>query len=220
MSPLRLDLPCGNYYLTKIATSTPLTIAAHGRTALYIDGDVVPSTPIAFVLDPTAELDIFIAGTINASQTLVIGSPNYPALSRTYVGGTAKLKFSQDVRIGGEFYAANSTLVDWSANEELYGAVFAGNFKSSQVTTIHYDQGVLQTGQACRNPPGSGSDGGGGTPGDSAAPDSGGGSGCKSCNDCANQACVNGACGMCKTDADCCSPLECRGGVCLGAIIN
>jgi len=53
----------------------PLTIAAHARTAIYIDGDVVSSAQLAFVLDPTAELDIFIAGTIKASQTLVIGSP-------------------------------------------------------------------------------------------------------------------------------------------------
>jgi len=94
--------------LTQILTSTPLTIAAHGRVALYIDGIVNPSAPLAFVLDPMAEFDIFIADTIKSSQTLVIGSPNYPALSRTYVGGTAKLSFSQDVRIGGQFYAANS----------------------------------------------------------------------------------------------------------------
>jgi hypothetical protein len=213
-SPLRLDLPCGNYYLTEILTSQALTIAAHGRTALYIDGDVVPSAPLALVLDPTAELDIFIAGTIKSSQTLVIGSPNYPALSRTYVGGTAKLAFSQDVRIAGEFYAANSALVDWSAHNDIYGAVFAGNFKSSQVTTIHYDRGVLQAGSECPGP-GSVPDGGTGAPDGSSTKDSGaGGGGCKTCDDCGNQACINGACGACTTDADCCSPLQCTNGVC------
>jgi hypothetical protein len=217
-SPLRLDLPCGNYYLTTILTSKPLTIAAHGRTALYIDGDVTPSAPLAFVLDPTAELDIFIAGTIKSSQTLVIGSPNYPALTRTYVGGTAKLSFSQDARIGGEFYAANSQLVDWSAHEAIYGAVFAGNFKSSQVTTIHYDRGVLQAGSSCP-PPGSGPDGGTGTPDGSTVPDASGGGGCGTCDDCGNQACVSGACGPCTSDGDCCSPLQCISGTC-GVIIK
>jgi hypothetical protein len=229
-APLRLDLPCGNYYFTSIATSQALTIAAHGHTAIYIDGDVVPSAPLALILDPTATLDIFISGTIKASQTIVIGSPNYPALSRTYVGGTAKLSFSQDVRIGGEFYAANSALVDWSAHEDIYGAVFAGNFKSSQVTNIHYDRGVLEAGKECPPPSGSqpdagggagGSNGAGGGEGAGGAGGAGGGStGCMSCNDCGNQACINGACGACRNDGDCCSPLECRGGMCLPTQIN
>jgi hypothetical protein len=218
-SPLRLDLPCGNYYLTKIVTATPLTIAAHGHTALYIDGIVDPSAPLAFVLDPTAEFDVFIAGTISSSQTLVIGSPNYPALSRTYVGGSDKLTFSQDVRIGGEFYAANSQLVDWSAKNEIYGSVFAGNFKSSNNTTIHYDRGVLQGGNSCPPPPSTPpmTDAGGG---DSSAPDSGGGPGCGSCKDCGNQACINGACGACGSSNDCCSPLICANGKCVPIIVN
>ncbi|HEX4406521.1 MAG TPA: hypothetical protein VH560_16900, partial [Polyangia bacterium] len=93
-SPRRLDLPCGNYYLTSISQSDPLTVVAHGRTALYIDGDVSGSDALTFALDPDAELDIFIAGTIDASAGLTIGSPNYPALSRTYVGSTNGLRLS------------------------------------------------------------------------------------------------------------------------------
>src|SRR5262249_54136052 len=119
---LRLDLPCGSYYLTKIATSNALTIAAHGRVALFIDGDVSASDSLAFVLDPSAELDIFIAGNLKASETLVIGSPNYPALSRTYVAGTDTLRLSADVRLGGELYAPSAQLVDWSASNDIYGA--------------------------------------------------------------------------------------------------
>jgi len=211
-APLRLDLPCGNYYLTKIVTATPLTIAAHGRTALYIDGIVNPSAPIAFVLDPTAELDVFVAGTIKSSQTIVIGSPNYPALSRTYVGGADKLSFSQNVRIGGEFYAAASQLVDWSANNEIYGSVFAGNFKASQTTNIHYDRGVLQAGSSCPPPGGNTSGGDGGVDG------GGGQSQCGSCEDCGNQACIQGACGACGSSADCCSPLVCVSGRCVAQI--
>jgi len=73
-------------------------------------------------------------------------------LSRTYVGSTDRLTFSQDVRIAGEFHAANSALVDWSAHNEIYGAVFAGNFKWSQQTLIHYDRGVFRAGDACPRP--------------------------------------------------------------------
>jgi hypothetical protein len=88
--PLRIDLPCGSYYLSGIMTSNPLTVFAHGHTAIYIAGDVVAASPLAFQLDPTATLDIFISGTIKTSQLLTIGSPNYPALCRLYVGGTSE----------------------------------------------------------------------------------------------------------------------------------
>ena len=218
-APLRLDLPCGNYYLTSILTSQALTIYAHGRTALYIDGDVIPSSPLAFALDPDGELDVFIAGTIKSSQTLVIGSPNYPALSRTYVGGTAQLSFSQDVRLAGEFYAANSQLVDWSASNEIYGSVFAGNFKSSQVTDIHYDRAVLRAGDECP-PGGAGGMSGAGGSSNSGGGNAGGTTGCGSCADCHNQACNNGVCGACTTDADCCAPLVCAGGTCIAQVVK
>jgi hypothetical protein len=200
---LRLDLPCGSYYLTKIAASNPVTIAVHGRTALFIDGDVAASDALAFVLDPSAELDIFIAGTLKASDSLVIGSPNYPALTRAYVGGTDTLRLSADVRLGGELYAASSQLVDWSAKNDIYGAVFAGNFKASAATRIHYDRGVLNAGGPC--PPLGG-------------PTDGGTPTCGSCKDCGNQACVQGACGSCTTSADCCAPLGCQNGKCLPII--
>ncbi|HEX4406912.1 MAG TPA: hypothetical protein VH560_18870, partial [Polyangia bacterium] len=50
------------------------------------------------------------------------------------------------------------------------------------------------------------------------APDAGA-PGCNSCKDCGNQACVNGACGTCRTSSDCCSPLICKSGSCVANII-
>jgi hypothetical protein len=190
--PQRLDLPCGEYYLTGIDSPIAVTIVAHGRTALYIDGDVVTSSPLAITLDPTAELDIFVAGTIKASQTLAIGSPNYPALSRTYVGGATPLVLSQGVRLATNLYDATAQ-VTWSAPVEVYGSIFAGNFVSSQTVKIHYDRQVLQAGHDCPT----------------------GGGGCNSCKDCNNQACVNGSCGACTDNSQCCAPLVCSDGTCI-----
>jgi len=204
-TPLRLDLPCGNFYFTSIAPSLALTIHVHGRTAIYVEGDVSASSPLAFTLEPDAELDVFIGGTLKTSDTFVFGSPNYPALSRIYVGGTAKIALSSDVRLAGEFYAANSEQVVWSAKNAIYGAVFAGNFRSSDVTDIHYDRGVLRAGDKC--PPGGGGSGGGG------------GSECGSCQDCHNQACKDGMCGSCTTDSDCCAPLVCDSGTCVPEVV-
>ncbi len=201
---LRLDLPCGNFYFTSIQSSLALTVHVHGRTAIYVAGDVADSSSLAFTLEPDAELDLFVAGTLNVSDTFVFGSPNYPALSRAYIGGSAKIALSADVRLAGELYAANSEQVVWSAKNAIYGSVFAGNFRSSDVTTIHYDRAVLKAGGNCG---GDGGEGGGGP------------AECGSCQDCHNQACKNGKCADCGSDNDCCSPLVCSGGSCVPQVV-
>jgi hypothetical protein len=196
--PQRLDLPCGEYYLTGIQTSIAVTIVAHGHTAIYIDGDLIASSPITITLDPAAELDVFISGTIKASQKFWIGSPNYPALSRTYVGGSAALVISSNVTLATNLYDPTA-LITWSAPVEVYGAVVAGDFVASQVVKIHYDRQVVQAGQDC---PSAGS------------PDGGTAVTCTTCKDCNNQACVNGTCGPCTDSSQCCAPLQCFNGTC------
>jgi hypothetical protein len=204
-APARLDLPCGSYYLASIHHSVPITIWAHGHTALYVGGDVQSSDDIAFGVDPTGSFDIFIGGALSTSAKLTIGSPNYPALTRTYVGSTSGVGFSAGTSIGGNIYAAYG-LVTWSAGTDAYGSVFAGDFSASAATRIHYDAAVLQAGAGC--PPS-----GGHATGD-------GGTGCSSCRDCLNQACINGQCGSCRTDADCCAPLVCSDGTCVSTQVS
>ena len=54
-SALRLDLPCGNFYFTSIETSLATTIYVHGRTALYVEGDVHGSSSLEWLkltIDP------------------------------------------------------------------------------------------------------------------------------------------------------------------------
>jgi hypothetical protein len=204
-APTRLDLPCGAYYLSSIRPSVPVTIWAHGQTALYIGQDVQTSDDVAFGVDPTGAFDVFIAGRLDTSSKLTIGSPNYPALTRTYVGSTSGLNLSSEANIGGNLYAAFG-LVTWSAGTDAYGAVFAGDFNASAATRIHYDLGVLQQGNSCPTSAGGG------------PADAGGGASCSSCRDCLNQACNNGKCGSCGTSADCCAPLICVGGSCEPAL--
>lgn len=202
-TPQRLDLPCGVYYLSKIATSAPLTIAAHGNTALFIEGDVATSQPISFVLDPTAQFDVVVGGTIGSSAPIVIGSPNYPALSRTYIGSTSGLNFSGPLQLGGNLYVGYGPL-GFSSSYTMYGAVFAKDVHFSQDMSIHFDRGVVGGGLCGGNPPPS-----------SSSSSSSGGSACTSCKQCGDQACVNGACGACGSDGDCCAPLSCIGGTCV-----
>jgi hypothetical protein len=195
-APTRLDLPCGYYYLDSISTSIPVTIVAHGNTALFIGGDIVPTSALTITLDPTAQLDLFVAGTINSSEALTIGSVDYPALSRTYVGSAQDLIFSSGTTLGSNLYAANA-LVNWTASTDVYGAVFAGNFTGSSRVAIHYDSEILSIGsQSCGPPPT--------------------GMTCNACGDCGNQACINGMCGgACTSSSQCCAPLVCQAGKCV-----
>jgi hypothetical protein len=212
-APSRLDLPCGSYYLSSIRPSVAVTIWAHGQTALYIGQDVNPSDAIAFGVDPNGAFDIFIAGKLDTSAKLTIGSPNYPALTRTYVGSTTGVTFSSDANIAGNIYAAFG-LVTWSAGTDAYGSVFAGDFTASAATRIHYDTAVLNAGGSCPPPNGGGPGPGDGGGSSSGGTSDGGGSGCGSCRDCLNQACINGQCSSCRTSADCCPPLVCTNGTC------
>jgi hypothetical protein len=194
----RLDLPCGSYYFTEISPQGNLTIVAHGHTAIYVQGDVSSSNPIEITLDPGMTLDVFIAGTINASQVVTLGNPNYPALMRVYVGTTGTLVFSQVAKIAADFYAMYAHPVSWSQVATVYGSVYVGDFIGSQATAIHYDRAALSSAQGCPS-----------------APSDAGGPSCQTCSDCGNQACVNGACGSCTDDAQCCAPLQCQNGTCV-----
>jgi hypothetical protein len=184
---VRIDLPCGRYYLDRMSGSKSITVVAHGHTALFIGGDIALSKPLTITLDPDASLDVVIAGSVSNSASLTIGSPSYPALSRFYIGGASGFSISSGAQLGAFFYAPYGP-VGSSAGLEVFGGVFAGNFHNSGTTQVHYDQAVLEVGDDC------------------------GDDGCDSCHDCGNQACVDGTCGACTDSSQCCAPLVCNPG--------
>jgi RHS repeat-associated protein len=144
----QIDLPSGNYYLSRINSGGgPLTIFAHGHTALYIDGDVTSRSPLTFELDPAATLDLFIAGNINTYARFTLGSTANPAHCRAYVAGSA-LELSAATTIGCNLYAPTASF-DTSASGDVYGSLFVGNFKASANATVHYDESVLTAGGGC-----------------------------------------------------------------------
>jgi hypothetical protein len=239
---VRLDLPCGHYYLSSLHASRPVTIAVHGNAALFIGGDIVVSAALLIAVDAGSTLDVFVGGRLTDSGSLAIGSPAYPAATRFYVDGPCHhegatcadgaeccggsctgavcdadptrapmpaVLLSVPSDMNGLFYAANGP-VQISAALEMYGAIFAYSYDASSDTTIHYDVQATRAGEDCPPPPGPMPDGG---VADGSVAD--GGVGCGSCRDCDNQACIDGVCGDCRTDSDCCSPLYCEGGRCV-----
>lgn len=190
---VHLTLPCGIYYLDAIASAHAVTIVATGRTALFIGGSISGSGNIQIVPASMAELDVFVAGTLDTSSKLRLGSPNYPALLRMYFGTSGEIRVSNEVGVGGFIWAGYGSLRA-SNKIEIFGGLFTGAFDASNKVDIHYDRAILDVGVDCEPP---------------------GGATCESCADCGNHACVDGACGACATSDDCCAPLICIEGQCL-----
>jgi hypothetical protein len=220
--PARIDLPCGKYYLLGF-NGGGSEIVAHGNTAIFIDGGVtVGSDLVMTIADSNSVLDIFVSGTIVTNANFKLGSPNYPALTRLYIGGKQDLDIQSQLTVGGEIWAGNAKVL-WESTSDLFGALFAGDFEVSSKFRLHHDQGITSAGDGCPPPPVTG-----GTSSASAATGAsaasgmtttgsagtGGGVGCGTCKDCGNQACINGTCGECTTDGQCCPPLVCTGGSC------
>lgn len=195
---VRLDLPCGRYALTRLVPTGAITIAVHGRTALFIAGDVDLSNALNLIIDPTAELDVFVGGGLHASSQVRFGNLEAPAQLRIYVAG-ANVSTSAGSTVAGNFYLPNASYQP-SASVDLYGSVFAHAIQPSARFEVHYDHAILSAGGACQVPADGGSPGDGGV--------------CASCRDCGNQACMGGRCGACVVDSDCCAPLLCVTGVC------
>lgn len=202
-APTRLDLPCGRYFLTRINANQPTTIAIHGRTALFIEGDLSAAGDLAFSVDPGAELDVFIGGGVTSSGAIRFGSPERPAQSRFYLHGG--ISSSTRGVLAGNFYLPTSTF-STSGGAHVYGSVFCGSLGASGSLDVHYDQAIRNAGVLCS--------GDGGIP---LPRDGGVVSDCDTCRDCGNQACVQGTCGACTDDSQCCAPLVCSQGVCVDA---
>ncbi|MBA2665022.1 MAG: hypothetical protein H0U74_22235 [Bradymonadaceae bacterium] len=202
----RLDLPCGSYYLNGINLGTDITIVAHGRTALFIDGNV-NAARLTMLASPGAELDVFIGGDITAAG-LNLGSPAYPAATRFYFGGSRRLVLSDSVDVNGFLYVYPGE-IHITKNTEVFGGLFANKFSVSARLTIHYDRRILNAGETCREPdpdPDPDPDGdAGGHPDIGPGPDAGPGPDPDQCIALA---------GSCTTDGNCCAPLVCDQGKC------
>lgn len=218
---VRLELPCGYYYLNNINGSAPITIMVTGRTALFIGGSVRPSQEIYFDLQPGSTLDLFVAGVLTTSQTFYVGNPSYPRLSRVYIGsgscqGSGTCGSNADCcsgvcsggicgGIGGGGSLANAMQLSGQSN--LNGVFYAGygevrlsnplEMYGAIFANLYTSQGdtTIHYDKAVVDI------------GEQECPPPTGT--CDSCRDCNNQACNLGVCGACDSDSDCCSPLKC-----------
>lgn len=210
-----LRLPCGRYYFPELVQAGGLTIIAEGRTVLFVDGDFTIDGNFQLMLEPGAEVDIFVRGSLSVGASARFGDPNQPSSVRTYVGGTGTITLSASAVFGGNLYAPRSDVV-FDASSNLYGSLFAKTARFDGSANIHFDSAVRAAGDSCEEEPpqpDGGSDGGPVTDPDT-GPDTGldassPADGAMSSNDGGNA-----MPDPCDDDLDCRAPLVCVGGTC------
>jgi hypothetical protein len=193
---IEVTLPCGKIYFEQIGGVGNVIFNVTGRVAVFVGGSVANTGNLEFRLSSGAEIDLFISGNLAVTGRAVFGQKERPAASRIYVGGSGDVFLTGYTEFVGNLYAPRS-LVQGIGFENVYGSIFAGNFVSPGYASFVYDAAIMTGGDTCDTPP--------------PPPNT-----CTQCGTCTGgTACVNGKCGPCGSDADCCSQLICSNGQCV-----
>jgi hypothetical protein len=188
-------LPCGRFYLEKIGGAGNIIVNVTGRVALFIEENLAATGNLEFRLADGAEIDIFVKKNVVLTGRAVFGTKERPAASRIYVGGDGDVLLVGADGFVGNVYAPRSrvTAVGYL---KVWGSVFARDFVIPGYADFSYDRAIQHAGDNCdvpTLPPGT----------------------CSQCGTCTGgTACVDGQCGACRNDADCCSQQVCMDGVC------
>lgn len=184
------ELPCGRFYADRVAGLGSIELRVQGRTALFIGGDFDLGGFFDVQLGPRGELDVFIAGSVLGAGYLRMGGSSRPSGVRIYIAGDRGFTLLGASRFVGNVYAPRAPITI-AGYMNLHGALFARSITTGGDLDVHYDRSILRAGMDCPPDP---------------VPDT-----CRRCGVCATaQACVDGRCGGCRTDADCCEPLVCN----------
>ena len=206
-----ITLPCGRFYLDELSGVGDVKLIVNGRTALYVGGDVATVGRFDIELGPEGELDLFISGNLAQVGFGTFGDVQRPSAVRVYVGGAGDIIFRGYQPFGANLYAPRSRMHS-DGFIDARGSLFLRTLDTNSYLKIDYDRDVLDQGDddACLPPkppkPPTPPTPDAGVPDASDPPPQ-----CNSSCDekCGQQACKNGMCTGCSTDADCCSPLVC-----------
>jgi hypothetical protein len=152
-APKTIDLYCGSYYLTAIDAyaTAAVTLVVHGRALLAVAGDVTVRDGFAVQLDPSAELDLLIAGALTSRNGGTFGAANAPARFRVWVAGTSSIVFDGTPWIDAVVHAP-SAAVTATAGLPLSGSLLARSISIGADSMLHYDRAILEAGSVCGEP--------------------------------------------------------------------
>ncbi|MEM9489382.1 MAG: hypothetical protein AAGC55_09570 [Myxococcota bacterium] len=145
---VELALDCGRFYFRRIQGQGSVTITVSGRTAIFVAENITLNRDLTIVVADGGLLDLFVAGQINTSGAVAIGSPDSPAQVRVYVAGGGSINLSSGLTLAGNLYAPRTDLA-LSGDTEIFGAVFVNRMVSASPITVHYDRAVSTLAESC-----------------------------------------------------------------------
>lgn len=143
-----LALPCGRFFLTRIAGPGRATLTVRARTALFIRDGVDLGEGFTVDVQPPGELDLFIGGGVSVAGPLLLGSTAMPSHVRVYVTRSSVLALSAGSTLAGNLYAPGAQL-STSADADVFGSLFVRRLEAAGPLRLHYDADVLEAGAAC-----------------------------------------------------------------------
>ena len=143
-----LELGCGEYYVPEIQTAdgTTLDLRVHGRVGIFVAGDVRLGGNFVVSLDPDAELDLVVAGSLFTTGR-VFGSPATPARTRLWVGSTT-VSLPEQVQFGAAVYAP-AAVFSAGVGMTFGGTLYAGTLSVAGDVRITYEPTATAAGQSC-----------------------------------------------------------------------
>lgn len=139
-----LTLPCGRYFLTRLAGSGALTVRAQGNVALFVEGNVELDQTLSLLPDPGARLDVFIAGEMRVGGSFTLGGdPSGSARAGLFSAGRGSLELRGSTSLVGTLYAPHAELVA-AGDLEVYGTLFVRRAALEGDLTLHQDVSLAE----------------------------------------------------------------------------
>jgi hypothetical protein len=140
-------LECGRFYVVGARGPGRVVLEVAGPSALFVDGDV-DLGGLEARLEPGAQLDLLIRGSLSLRGPFHLGSPAAPSHLRLYVGQDLTWDVIEGSTWAGQLYAPRAALA-LSLPLEASGAFFVDSLAVSGGLRLRYDPDVLELEKTC-----------------------------------------------------------------------
>ncbi len=146
-APVALDIPCGRFFLSAINTKADVALTVHGRALIAVMGDLTARGGFTITLDPGAEVDLLVMGTLSVAGGGLFGNKSAPSRVRIWIASDKVLLDNSPI-VGAVIHAPVAA-VSAPQGFELYGSLLSRSLTFGGGLNVHYDRAILTGGVVC-----------------------------------------------------------------------
>ena len=150
---VEVTLPGGRYFVHQIGGVGAMRLNITGKTAIFVEDDVIATGAFAIELAPDAELDLFVRDNLVITGAARFGDRARPSATRVYVGGTGDVAIAGYAAFVGNLYAPSANVVIGGYGQ-IYGSLFGKNINAAGFLSVGYDESIRQPSSECPPPDG------------------------------------------------------------------